>query len=152
MTNEEFFQKIQRVIEEDNGLPGRHVPDLDLQLLDCDTEGGQYTIDYLYVPKERHLNPYGGVHGGMIASIFDTGIGIGAIALKQQFVTTIDLSVSYLRALLGEQFRVHAEFTHLGNRTVSGIGKVFDLKTGELGATCLATYITIRGKEKGLQV
>ncbi|MGI6721587.1 MAG: PaaI family thioesterase [Anaerovoracaceae bacterium] len=151
MNDVEFKESIIEVLDQQQEQPERLNAHLELELIDCRYKGGP-EINYRYRPKEAHLNPYGGVHGGIICSFFDTTIGLGAVALSQKFVTTTDIAVSYLRPLVSESFRINVEYTQIGNKMIRGTGKVFDEKSGVLCATCLASYMLIHTREKGLQV
>ncbi|BCA79562.1 PaaI family thioesterase [Desulfuromonas sp. AOP6] len=70
---------------------------------------------------ERHLNYYGGAHGGLIATLVDTVCFFPAPLLPAGLaVTTSNLNVNYLRAVHpGETLIAKSEIVHLGRRTVS---------------------------------
>lgn len=70
---------------------------------------------------ERHLNYYGGLHGGMIAALADTVCFFSAPLLPAgRKVTTVNLNVNYVRAAAcGEQLVARSELLHLGRRTAS---------------------------------
>lgn len=155
MDKEQLKAAALEVMEYLAAQPERFNAQLALKFKSCGTgdtsRGGTY-LDYTYTFREAHANPYGGLHGGIIASIFDTAGGIGAAALSQALVSTTDMSVSYLRAMYGHTFRVHMEYTHIGARMISCTGKMFDSGTGELCATAHSTYMVTSGREKGLRV
>lgn len=69
----------------------------------------------------RHLNYYGGLHGGLIAALADTVCFFSAPLLPAgRQVTTVNLNVNYVRAAaLGEHLVARSEIVHLGRRTVS---------------------------------
>ena len=105
--------------------------------------------EFLYETKEGHLNPYDGVHGGIAASLVDTCAGIGAVALCNKYVTTTDLSVSYLRALNGDRFRIRVEYTHVGGRMISATAWIINEGSGELCVTGMVSYMVLN-KQTGL--
>ena len=148
MTNEEFKDAITGIIRLNTLQPERLNTQLGLVLADCGMEPAPW-IEYLYEAKEGHLNPYAGVHGGIVSSLTDTCGGYGSVALCGKFVTTTDLSVSFLRGLFGRRFRIRMDYTHVGGRMISVIGKVFDEDSGELCATSMASYMLL-DKERGL--
>lgn len=82
--------------------------------------GERYAVMELTV-DERHLNYYGGLHGGMIAALADTVCFFSAPLLPAgRKVTTVNLNVNYVRAAaLGEHLVARSEIVHLGRRTVS---------------------------------
>lgn len=142
MTKEEFEQAIHTVIKRSSQEPDRMNASLELELLSCSTEG-MGKAEFGYLSKTKYLNPYGGIHGGIVAALLDTCMGISIAARTGHFVTTTDLSVSYLRALMGSHYRIEIEFTHLGNRLASVLGKIFDTDKDELCATGMGTFMLL---------
>lgn len=69
----------------------------------------------------KHLNYFGGAHGGLIATLADTVCFFPAPLLPAgRVVTTSNLNIHYLRpADLGDRLRARADLLHLGRRTVS---------------------------------
>ena len=153
MTKEQLRYNIERLLARNAEQSDRFNYCLGMEVLDCDTEGpGGPWVEYSYVPKTLHQNPYGGVHGGIISSLVDTCGGTGAVALTDKAVTTTDLSVSFLRACNGARYVVRMEYTHVGRKLVSTIAKMIDADTGELCATGMLTYMALEGKPIGLRV
>lgn len=148
----EFEKELQEVMKMNESFSERMNATLHLSIEKCLRDDKRAEVDFNYTRQELHLNPYGGVHGGMVCTVFDTAMGIGAVALCGSLVTTTDLSTSYLRALRGDHYLVHLEFTHIGRRMISSVGHMYDKESGELCATCMGSYIVIEGREKGLRV
>lgn len=82
--------------------------------------GARHAVMELTV-DERHLNYYGGLHGGMIAALADTVCFFSAPLLPAgRQVTTVNLNVNFVRAAgLGDRLVARSEIVHLGRRTVS---------------------------------
>ena len=159
MNKEQYRKNILAVIEMAKAQPERVLAQLDLKLDTCDIiEDGpgkddrRYHAEFIYNPKEWHLNPYGGVHGGFIGIVFDTALGMASVSVCQKHITTTDISVSYLRALWGDTFRVTCDYDHIGAHMIHGIGKMIDEKTGKVCATCQISYMIMDIDEPGLQV
>lgn len=152
--NEEFTNAVQEMLEMTQELyPERMNAKLKLTATNCVREEKRAEIDFSFTREELDLNPYGGVHGGIVCTVFDTAMGIGCVALCGHLVTTTDLSTSYLRALNGEHYRIHTEYTHIGSRLINCLGYIYDTDNGdELCSTCMATYMQIAGEPKGLRV
>lgn len=76
----------------------------------------------------QHGNYFGGVHGGLIATLVDTVAFFPRPLLPSgRAVTTSSLNVSYLRApRLGDVLTSRAELLHLGRRTASLTVRVED--------------------------
>lgn len=92
---------------------------------------------------ERHLNYYGGAHGGLLATLIDTVCFFPAPLLPAGLpVTTSNLNVNYLRAVkLGEVLVAKSEIVHLGHRTVSLRVEVHS--EGKLAAQGMATLVVL---------
>ncbi len=150
MDNKTFAAEIEDIIVQNQNQTERYNSRLGLKLLCCDVE--QKTVDYIFETGEWCLNPYGGIHGGVICSLFDTGMGIGAVAISQKMVSTADISVSYLKPMTGKRYRFSAEYTHIGKRMIRCMGRAVDAETGQLCATAMASFVTTEAKAKGLQV
>ena len=59
-------------------------------------ENGEATLGFRV--EEKHLNPVGTCHGGMLATLVDVQIGFGAAVLMKQriFLPTINLNCDFL--------------------------------------------------------
>ncbi|MDR9749995.1 PaaI family thioesterase [Pseudomonas sp. SZMC_28357] len=89
-------------------------------------------------PDARHYNPLGSVHGGYAATLLDScmGCAIHTQLKKGQGYTTLDLRISYVRALNSASGPVRAEgkIVHLGRSTALAEGRIYDVD-GRLYAT-----------------
>lgn len=146
---EKLINSIQSFIERSQENKERMNGMLDLKLGKVDIEND--TIEFLFEAKEWCKNPYGGVHGGVICSIFDTAMGTGALAIVNKFVTTTDLNVNYLRPMSGERYRLEVEYTLVGKKLIRTQGKAYDAETGKLCATAMAGFMIIEGQTAGLR-
>ena len=150
MTNEQFAKEIKKAVNINKVIkPGRLNALLDLKFLDCDIE--KKSAGFLFEPKQWCLNPYDGVHGGAIASIFDYAGGLLSLVVGRHFVTTTSLATSYLRPMDGEKFRVEVELTHIGRRMSNMIGRIYDMEDYILCATAEINYLITETKAMGLQ-
>lgn len=150
LNDKEFAKNLEALIRSSELQPERVNYRLGLKLLDCSREEGW--ADFLFVSDEWCKNPSGGVHGGIICSLFDTATGMGAVALTEKNVTTTELSVSFLKPFNGKEFLFHIDFTSVGRRMVRGMGKAFDRETGKLCATSMGSFMVIGERHKALQV
>lgn len=84
-----------------------------------------------FVTDEEMGNPVGNLHGGVIATIFDHGLGAaGACFSGGGFTPTVALNVEYLRPVpVGERLYVHAVVTKSGRTLIHVCGEL--LKTPE---------------------
>lgn len=97
----------------------------------------------LTVRKELTQN-HGVVHGGAIASLIDTATAFAILSLlaPKERVTTVDLTISYLRPLTMGRITAAARVVRSGRRLFVVSAEVFD-KDGKLTATALSTYIKL---------
>jgi acyl-CoA thioesterase len=95
------------------------------------------------VRKELMQNR-GVVHGGAIASLIDTATAFAIIPLlaPKERVTTVDLTISYLRPLTSGRVKAVAKVVRAGRRLFVVSAEVFD-KDGNLATTALSTYIKV---------
>ena len=109
-------------------------------------ESGVYPVaSFIYRKKEKHINNYSAIHGGIIASVFDVAMGLGSAALTDSMVTTADMSFSFLRPAKGDVFRITVEFAHVGRNLVNCTAKMYSVDDeGEiLCATALGNYFVL---------
>jgi uncharacterized protein (TIGR00369 family) len=92
-------------------------------------------------PDARHYNPLGSVHGGYAATLLDScmGCAIHTRLKKGQGYTTLDLRISYVRALSHGVGPVRAEgkVLHVGRSTALAEGRLYDVddKLYAIGST-----------------
>jgi acyl-CoA thioesterase len=93
---------------------------------------------------EKHSNYFGGVHGGLIATLVDTVCFFPRPFLPSgRLVTTSNLNVNYVRAAApGDHLVARSELLHLGRRTASLSVRV-SKGTEELVAHGTATLIVL---------
>jgi uncharacterized protein (TIGR00369 family) len=81
-------------------------------------------------PTSDHLNPWGGVHGGLAATMLDSCMGLAVHStLEKGFgSTTLEFKVSFVRPVTPETGAVRAEGVVLsrGRRVGTAEGRVTD--------------------------
>jgi uncharacterized protein (TIGR00369 family) len=97
-------------------------------------------------PGPQHYNPLGSVHGGYAATLLDScmGCSIHTRLNKGQGYTTLDLRISYIRALTNKTGPIRAEGTvvHVGRSTALAEGRIYDAD-GRLYATGTTTCMIL---------
>ncbi len=98
-----------------------------------------FTLD----PEEFHLNPFGMVHGGVLAAMLDTAMGCAVHSLLPAAVgyVTSEMNVRFLRpALLSSgQLLCTGEVVHPGRTTMIASARVVDADQRTIaiaGCTC----------------
>lgn len=94
--------------------------------------------------REELTQNHGVVHGGAIASLIDTATAFAILSLLEpgEKVTTVDLTISYLRPLTHGRITAVAKVLRSGRRLFSVSAEVFD-KDRKLATTALSTYIRL---------
>jgi len=84
------------------------------------------------------------VHGGAIASLIDTATAFAILTVlpKHERVTTVDLTISYLRPLFSGRARARAKVLRMGRRLIAVSAEVSD-DDETLAATALSTYLRL---------
>jgi acyl-CoA thioesterase len=97
----------------------------------------------LKIRKDLMQN-HGVLHGGAIASLIDTAIAFAIIPLldPEEKVTTVDLTISYLRPITKGRVTALARVVRAGRRLFVVSAEVKDAD-GKLAATALSTYIKL---------
>jgi acyl-CoA thioesterase len=103
---------------------------------------GEATLTLAIRPELRQN--HGVVHGGALASLIDTATAFAILTLlePEERVTTVDLSISYLRPGFEGQMRATARVLREGRRLLATSAEVKD-DAGALLATALSTYIKL---------
>lgn len=149
MKDIELAKDIQEIINESNKQPNRINAMLGLKLSDCSRD--ERYIEYMFDVKDWCLNPYNGVHGGIICSILDTAMGKGVVALTQKFASTADMSVSFLAPMRGSRYLIRCDYTQIGRRMVRVMSRAIDAETGAVCATSMASFVLTEARARGLQ-
>lgn len=81
-------------------------------------------------PTRRFYNPLGTVHGGWISGLLDTAMGCAVHSVLEagQAYTTVDMSVSFVRAIFEQTGPVRCEgkIIHAGGRIATAEGRMWD--------------------------
>ena len=136
----DFLRAIQ-----DGELPPPPVAEL-LGLEIVEVAKGEVTFSM--TPAEKHYNPIGSVHGGVVATLLDTVMGCALHTLlpRGAWYTTLDINVRYHRGITVATGPVRSVGTvvHNGRRTATAEGRVIEPTTGRLLATSTSTLLVVR--------
>ena len=116
MTNEKaewMFRKLEENIRrERSSLNGM----LDIHFVSCSVE--DRTAEFLFTAETWQRNVYGGLHGGMIATVLDSCMGIASGVFREKPASTVSMNVQYLQPAAGETYRVLVSLPHMGHRII----------------------------------
>ena len=109
---------------------------------DCTVEPGVAVLHA--TPSLQHYNPIGSVHGGFAAAMLDSACGcaVHSKLSPAQAYTTLELKISFIRALSADVGPVHAEgiVLSVGRRVGFSEAKITDAD-GRLYASASSTCL-----------
>ncbi len=113
------------------------------KLLFADDESKK--VSWEFPIQEWELNSHSGLHGGVLASMMDFGMGFWA----QHFcgegtVTTASLSINYQKPFpKNDSVLLTAKIVSKGRRLITATSEAYIKSTGKLAATAMGTYARI---------
>ena len=117
---------------------------LDFTLAEVDDGQAAFTVQ----PSERHYNPIGLVHGGLLATVLDSAMGCAVHSTLPAGTgyTTLEIKVNFTRPVLKDTglLRCEAEVVHRGRQTATAQGRVRD-QDGRLYAHGSTTCLLVGG-------
>lgn len=127
----ELFNEL---IDMNENTPYHRLLDIDISMLDRGMAEVTATI------QEKHLNPAGNAHGGMLFSLFDTAMGMAVRTMGRYSITLLDMDMNFIApARLGDTIKVVGRVVHLGRSTVVSEGEAYN-QDGKLIAICRETF------------
>lgn len=129
----------------DGRLPG---PPISATMNMTVSEVAEGRVVFGCMPDESHYNPLGTVHGGLVCTLLDSVLGCAGHTTLAAGVgyTSIDISVSYLRAVHPRSAPLTAigRVTKPGRRVIFTEGEVLDV-TGAVVATAHSSLLVLAG-------
>ena len=110
-------------------------------------EPGRVTVRYEVGPD--HLRTGGIAHGGVVATLMDTALGLAASTKAPDGldVVTAQINVNFIRpAWLGERLTATAQVQHSGRKTAVATGQIHT-EDGALVATGSATLVYLGARD-----
>jgi len=98
--------------------------------------------------SERHSNPMGTMHGGILCDIADAAMGIAYASTLQddETFTTLELKINFLRPVWNERLRATGRFVK-GGKTIGMAECDIHASDGALVARATSTCMTLRGEQ-----
>jgi len=96
----------------------------------------------LNISRTKHFQALGVAHGGVIASVLDSVIGLNVnkeLLQRGKVAVTVQLNIHYLKPALEGKIIGEGKVVHVGSKIVVGYGEVKNSR-GEIIATGTATY------------
>ncbi|MBV7509095.1 PaaI family thioesterase [Bacillus sp. sid0103] len=97
---------------------------------------------------EKHANPMGTIHGGILCDIADMAMGVAFSSTLEtnETFTTVELKINYLKPVWNEKIIAKGEVMKRGNTIGLIKCDVFD-EGGSLVAHALSTCMILRGEK-----
>jgi uncharacterized protein (TIGR00369 family) len=98
--------------------------------------------------SERHANPMGTLHGGVLCDIADAAMGVayGSTLDEGETFTTLELKINFLRPVWRAKLTAEARIVQQG-RTVGLVECDVKDEQGRLVAHATSTCLTLRGEQ-----
>ncbi|HMM21146.1 MAG TPA: PaaI family thioesterase [Selenomonadales bacterium] len=130
-----LWQKMTRLLKDQNPFVG--LLRMKLEAL----REGEAELSMPVIP-EIHTNLFGAAHGGALASLADTVMGV-ACATKGSRVVTIDMNINYIQsAPAGEAVKACGRVIHHGKTTAVVEAEILD-GDGQLLAKARGTFFVV---------
>lgn len=101
-------------------------------------------VTFAMVPQEFHYNPFGVMHGGVAASLFDSALGCAVQSLlpAARMAPTMELHINYIRPITVSTGKISCsgQVVHLGKRSATAEGRLVDTH-GKLYAHATGTFV-----------
>jgi uncharacterized protein (TIGR00369 family) len=105
-------------------------------------------VSQMVVKPQRHANPMGTVHGGVLVSLADLAMGAayGGTLQDGESFTTLEISTNFLRPVWSGTLTATARVVH-GGRNIGVVGCDVTDEKGRLVARAKSTCMTLRGEQ-----
>ncbi|HEY4955917.1 MAG TPA: PaaI family thioesterase [Gemmatimonadaceae bacterium] len=107
-------------------------------------------VTFVLDPEEYHYNPFGVVHGGVAATLFDSALGCAVQSMlpTASMAPTMQLDINYIRPITISTGRVRCsgQVVHLGKRSATAEGRLVDMN-GKLYAHATGTFVIAELRE-----
>jgi uncharacterized protein (TIGR00369 family) len=99
--------------------------------------------------RDKHANPMGTVHGGILCDLADAAMGMACASLLDlgESFTTLELKINYLRPVLDALLEARARVVHRGKSMVYLECDVVVLSDEKLVARASSTCLILRGEQ-----
>lgn len=96
---------------------------------------------------ERHANPMGTLHGGILCDLADGAMGMACASLlaEGESFTTLELKINFLRPVRDAKLEARAKAVHAGKMMVYLECEVFSVPDEKLVAKVNSTCLILRG-------
>jgi uncharacterized protein (TIGR00369 family) len=140
-----FLARINRIVQGEEPHPP--VARL-IGFLMVEAEAGRVVVEL--EAGERHANPMGTLHGGVLCDIADAAMGMAYASRlgEGESFTTLELKINYLKPVWRQRLRAIGKVVKAGHTVGLVECDIVDEK-GSLVARATSTCLTLRGEAAG---
>jgi uncharacterized protein (TIGR00369 family) len=111
-----------------------------------DFENGEVTLEF--EAGEKHTNPMGTLHGGVLCDVADLAMGMAFAASLEdgESFTTLELKINFFRPVFKEKLLAYAKIVKRG-KTVGMVECDVKNEAGALVARVSSTCMVLRGQQ-----
>ena len=113
------------------------------RLVACNYE--EQTVTYAFETQKWQINEKGGIHGGAIAGMFDTALGVVAnFTAGENEATTTDMNIVFLRGVeYGMRLEMKVYIVKAGRSLIRQRAELYDAETGKLLASASGSWMPL---------
>ena len=147
-----MLEAIQRAVqgEKIDGLPMRFPPPVATLIGFYPTrmERGEGTFR-LEARRDKHSNPMGTIHGGILCDLADAAMGMACASLLElgESFTTLELKMNYLRPVIDADLEARARVMHNGKSLVYLECELVAVPEEKMVAKASSTCLILRGEQ-----
>ena len=110
---------------------------------ECNDEEQSVTIEF--ATQKWQINERGGIHGGAIAGMFDTSLGVVAnLIAGENEAATADMQISFMRPIAYGEHAIAKIYVVKAGRTMIRLrGELFCKESGKLTASATGSFIPL---------
>ena len=107
------------------------------------------TVFRLEARRDKHANPMGTLHGGILCDVADAAMGMACASLLEEgeSFTTLELKMNFFRPILDAQLEARAEVVHRGKSLVYLECAIVTVGEEKLVAKSNSTCLILRGDQ-----
>lgn len=99
--------------------------------------------------RDRHANPMGTLHGGILCDIADAAMGMSCASLLElgESFTTVELKINFFRPVVDAQIEARGHVVHGGKTLVYTECDIVTIPDERLIAKANSTCVILRGEQ-----
>ena len=107
------------------------------------------TVFRMEARQDKHANPMGTLHGGILCDIADAAMGMAVASVlgEGESFTTLELQMNFLRPVFNAQLEARGRVVHAGRTLVYLECEVVTLPDERLCAKSSSTCLILRGDQ-----